>query len=166
MSSASDKEDYQRQMVVIRKRRECQLSEKEEEIRNIKRRRESNASRMRERHDEEREALEKKMELERELEKKETLLEVMNYEEAKDAEIQLRWQEDEDELEKMKEANLQVIGGSDSSRRVHEVMSDTSDDEAKVMPAPVINAARRDALDVVASTVAAPLVQPASAWRR
>ena len=66
----------------------------------------------------------------------------------------------------MKEASLQVIGGSDSSRRVDEVMSDTSDDEAKVMPAPVINAARRDALDVVASTVAAPLVQPASAWRR
>ena len=128
-------------MVVIRKRRECQLREKEEEIRNIKRRRESNASRMRERHEEEREALEKKMELERELEKKETLLEVMHYEEAKDAEIQLRWREDEDELEKMKEASLQVIGGSDSSRRVDEVMSDTSDDEAKVMPAPVINAA-------------------------
>ena len=45
------------------------------------------SSRMRERHDEEREALEKKMELERELERKETLLEVMHYEEAKDAEI-------------------------------------------------------------------------------
>ena len=89
--------------------------EKEEEIRNIKRRRESNASRMRERHIEEREALEKKMELERELERKETLLEVMNFEEAKDAEFQLRWRGDKDGLEKMREASLQVIGGTDSS---------------------------------------------------
>ena len=32
------------------------------------------------------------------MEKKETLLEVMNYEEAKDAKIQLRWREDEAQL--------------------------------------------------------------------
>ena len=65
----------------------------------------------------------------------------MQYEEAKDAMIQLKWQEDEDELRNMKEASLQVIGGSDSSTRVDEVMSDTRDEE--FMPAPVIDAAPR-----------------------
>ena len=95
---------------------------------------------MRERHNEEREALEKKMELGRELgrelERKETLLEVMNCEEAKDAEFRLRWRGDEDKLEKMREASLQMIGGTDSSTRVDEVMSDTRDDEANILPAP------------------------------
>ena len=90
-------------------------------------------------HNEEREALEMKIGLERELEKKETLLEVMQYEEAKDAMIQLKWQEDEDELRKMKEASLQVISGSVTSTRVDEAMSDTRDEE--VMPALVIDAA-------------------------
>ena len=136
---SSDEDDYQKHVVVIRKRRECEIREKEEEIRSIKKRRESKANRTRVTHNEEREALEMKIALERELEIKETLLEVMQYEEAKDAMIQLKWQEDEDELRKMKEASLQVISGSVTSTRVVEAMSDTRDEE--VMPARVIDAA-------------------------